>query len=325
MYRLSIALAIVLGLAVLAPSVGAAKYAGDPFTLGAGARGLALGGAVVAGPFDATAAYWNPAGMHFSHGRAVSAMHAETFGDLLNHDFVSFVDADPNRGSRFLAYGFYFYYLGGGGIKITDIDPVTQRFIVVSEESHADVLLAGSVSGRLNDAIDFGLTAKVIHRDIGTESGQGLTVDIGFLHQVSPNVRLGLMVSDATSGFIRYSGKTNDRGANVEAIYPTVKPGIMVSRRWRDFGGSLLASGDIKFEDLGEAAQFDAGSLSLDSHLGLELDYRTMFFGRLGLDIGRFTAGAGIDLRNISLDLAYLHHDDLDETFRVSAAYRWGN
>ncbi|RKX27409.1 MAG: hypothetical protein DRP47_06545, partial [Candidatus Zixiibacteriota bacterium] len=42
----------------------AAKYAGDAFSLGVGGRGLALGGAVIAGPFDATAAYWNPAGMN---------------------------------------------------------------------------------------------------------------------------------------------------------------------------------------------------------------------------------------------------------------------
>ena len=38
----------------------AAKYAGEAFSLGVGGRGLAMGGAVIAGPFDGTAAYWNP-------------------------------------------------------------------------------------------------------------------------------------------------------------------------------------------------------------------------------------------------------------------------
>ena len=67
----------------------AAKYAGEAFTLGVGARALALGGAVVAGPFDGTAGYWNPAGMNRLNGRYVTAMHAETFGSLLNHDYLS--------------------------------------------------------------------------------------------------------------------------------------------------------------------------------------------------------------------------------------------
>ena len=85
---------IILGLMTLCLISGnswSAKYAGDAFSLGVGGRGLALGGAVVAGPFDGTAPYWNPAGMNQLEGRIITAMHAETFGSLLNHDFVSYV------------------------------------------------------------------------------------------------------------------------------------------------------------------------------------------------------------------------------------------
>jgi hypothetical protein len=117
-----LAIAALVGLAISAGSAWAAKYAGDPFTLGAGARGLALGGAVVAGPFDGTSGYWNPAGMARLDGRYVTAMHAETFGSLLNHDFLSYIDARPKPNSKILAYGFYLYYLGGGGIKITQLN-----------------------------------------------------------------------------------------------------------------------------------------------------------------------------------------------------------
>ena len=45
-----------------------AKYAGEAFSLGVGGRGLALGGAFVAGPFDGTAPYWNPAGTGTDQG-----------------------------------------------------------------------------------------------------------------------------------------------------------------------------------------------------------------------------------------------------------------
>lgn len=300
----------------------AAKYAGDPFTLGAGARGLGLGGAVVAGPFDGTAGYWNPAGLNRLDGRYVTAMHAETFGSLLNHDFLSYIDARPRENSLIRAFGFYVYYLGGGGIKITQLNEFNRPY-VVSEESHADVLIAGSVAGKIKNKIDFGLTAKVIYRDIGTESGMGLTMDAGVLYQACSFIDLGLMVTDVTTGFIRYSGKTFSEGSHSESIYPAVKPGISVFRSYRDFTGRFSVSGDLKFENLKTAAQYWAGSMSVDSHYGWELGYRNMVFGRAGFDIGRFTTGGGVNIRNITLDFAYLHDTDLDGTYRVSAGYRF--
>ncbi len=308
---------------MLAPAgARAAKYAGDAFSLGAGARGLALGGAVVAGPFDATAAYWNPAGMNRLSGRSITAMHAETFGSLLNHDYVGYTDARPRPGATVRAFGFYGYYLGGGGIKITQLNEYDRPY-VVSEESHGDLLLGAALAGRIRDRIDFGLTAKIIYRDIGTESGYGLTLDAGALYDPYPWATVGLMVTDITTGFIRYSGKTFDSGSNTETIYPTVKPGLMLRRSYSDFTGRFTMSGDIKFESLKEAAQYWSGPLSVDSHFGGELGYRGAVFGRAGFDIGRFTAGGGVDVHNISVDFAWLHHSDLDETFRVSAAYRF--
>jgi len=313
---------VIIALLLIVPPAHAAKYAGESFSLGVGGRALALGGAAVAGPFDGTAPYWNPAGMNHLSGRYVTAMHAETFGSLLNHDFLAYVDARGGDQSLIRAFGFYVYYLGGGGIKITQLNEFDRPY-VVREENHGDFLLSAAVSGRFHPRVDFGLTAKIIYRDIGTESGYGLTLDAGALWQVHRYARLGLMVTDVTTGFIRYSGETFGDGANTESIYPTVKPGLMLSYDYRDFTGCFLASGDIKFENIRTAAQFWAGSISLDTHWGLELSYRDIVFGRAGFDIGRLTAGAGFNVKDLTIDFAYLHHDDLDETFRVSAGYRF--
>ena len=323
-----------MSLLVLCGAAEAAKYAGEAFTLGVGARALALGGAVTAGPFDGTAAYWNPAGMNSLNGRYVTAMHAETFGSLLNHDFIAYIDARPKENSLIRAFGFYVYYLGGGGIKITRLNEF-ERPYVISEESHGDFLFTGSVSGKIKSVVDFGLTAKIIYRDIGTESGYGLTMDAGLSYRVHKYARLGLTVTDITTGFIRYSGgsalmEATDSGdteyesdANTESIYPTVKPGLMLEYTYDDFTGRFLMSGDIKFEGIRNAAQYWSGPLSLDTHFGWEIGFREMVFGRAGFDIGRFTAGGGLDIKNITVDFAYMHHSDLDETFRVSAGYRF--
>ena len=212
---------IALAAMTLATSAHGAKYAGEAFSLGVGGRGLALGGAFVAGPFDGTAPYWNPAGMNYLRGRYITAMHAETFGSLLNHDFVAYVDATERPGSVIQAFGFYFYYLGGGGIKITALNEFDRPY-VVREESHGDFLFSAAVSGRISNRIDFGLTAKIIYRDLGPESGKGLTMDAGARYQVRDWISFGLMVTDITTGFIR---------ARHFKAGPTKKPSIPRSGR----------------------------------------------------------------------------------------------
>ena len=102
-----------------------------------------------------------------------------------------------------------------------------------------------------------------------------------------------------------------------------MKPGLAARYYYRDFVGRFLASGDVKFEGIRYAAQYWSGDISLDTHFGWEVGYREMVFGRAGLDIGRFTAGGGINVKRITVDFAYLHHSDLDETFRVSAGYQF--
>jgi hypothetical protein len=307
---------ICLTLAILLfVPVHAAKYAGDAFSLGVGGRALAMGGATVAGPFDASASYWNPAGLNHVTGHNLIAMHAETFGSLLNHDFVGYACNRSDTGLMVQSYGFYFYYLGGGGIKITDLDPSTLRPYVVREESHGDYLLAGALSGRIRNKIDVGLTVRVIYRDVGTISGYGLTADVGALYQPYDFARVGLVVTDLFSGFIRYSG------GNTESVLPTVKPAVLLTRSYQDFTGRFAASGDIKFEGIKQAAQFWVGDVSVDTHFGAEVGYKEMVFGRAGFDWGSFTGGVGVNIRRITIDLAYLHNSDLDETFRISAGF----
>lgn len=295
----------------------AAKYAGEPFTLGVGARHLAMGGAAVAGPFDGTSGYWNPAGLNYLSGKSITAMHAETFGSLLNHDFISYTSSLKSEKSRFKAYGFYLYYLGGGGVKITEANDATGRYEVLREESHGDFLFAGSISGKIKNKIDVGVTVKIIYRDVVEVTGYGLTADIGALYQPYEFARVGLVVTDVFSGFIRYSG------GNTESIIPTVKPGILLTHEIKNFAGRLAMSGDIKFEGIKFGAQYWLGDISLDTHYGLEIGWKEILFGRVGFDIGNFTGGIGLNLNRFNIDLAYLHNSDFEETFRISAGYNF--
>lgn len=303
------ALILILALSVAANG---AKYAGEPFSLGVGAGPLGMGGAVIAGSYDATSPYWNPAGMALMRGRQLQTMHAETFGSLLNHDYIGFASNNGKR-TGLNSYGAYLYYLGGGGIKITARDADSLWPYVLREENHFDLMLGGSLAGRLNNNLAYGLTAKLIYRDIAVETAYGLGLDAGVIYQVDTMITVALVVTDLTSTFLAYS---ND---NTETIYPAIKPGV--SLRWAANEASILVAGQsiIRFEGRRNNAELWLGEISADFQAGLEIGYRQTAFGRLGYDQGRFTIGLGAAFDRYLIDLAYLHHADLDETFRLSA------
>ena len=63
------------------------KYSNEFLNIGAGARGLAMGGAQVASAKDATAGYWNPAGLTgIKDQGSIGLMHAEYFSGIAKYD-----------------------------------------------------------------------------------------------------------------------------------------------------------------------------------------------------------------------------------------------
>ncbi len=66
------------------------KYSNEFLNIGAGARGMGMGGAQVASVNDATAGYWNPAALTSVQDHpSVSLMHAEYFAGIAKYDFGS--------------------------------------------------------------------------------------------------------------------------------------------------------------------------------------------------------------------------------------------
>src|SRR6476661_6837958 len=86
-------LSAFLFLLLLCPSTGYSqfrKYSNEFLNIGAGARGLAMGNAQVASVDDATAGYWNPAGLTgVKDNINVSAMHAEYFAGIAKYEYAS--------------------------------------------------------------------------------------------------------------------------------------------------------------------------------------------------------------------------------------------
>ncbi len=293
----------------------AAKYAGEPFYLGVGAHALAMGGAYGSAALDVSAGFWNPAGLTGVGIRQFAFMHSETFGSLLNHDYLAFAMPIDSVSKKTVA--FTLTRLGGGGVKITEWDLETNRPRIIREESHADYQFLLSYAFRYNEQFDFGASAKFIYRDIPTSSAYGQGADIGARYYPGNWLTFSLMVRDLTTTLLAYGNGTK------ESIYPTLTPGFMLFKAWDDISIRITGEGDIRFENLKDAAEFWMGSTSLDTHWGIEAGYRNTIFARGGVDIGKLALGGGLKVFPFQIDFAYLKHNDLDDSFRVSALFFW--
>ncbi|MBN1164465.1 MAG: PorV/PorQ family protein [Candidatus Krumholzibacteriota bacterium] len=321
----------------------AEKYAGEFMALGGGARAMAMGGAFAAIADDATATFWNPAGLaDFSALRSgpgdweLALMNSERFGNLIDYHFFSLaLPLKPGKS----AWGLSLIHMGIDDIRIIpwksgmvggdDGDDIFESHESLNFnyrdfplESANDYALFLSYAQVMNFG-NIGASAKLIRNDQVTGvSSFGIGIDIGFLHrEMWKDLRLGVKLQDATGTYISWStGKK-------EFIYPALKVGWGYPLAVKSMNSVLLLAvdGDFRFENRRSVSQFWLGRASADFHLGAELLIRDLVALRGGYDMGRLTAGAGFFLEDLGLwdvsvgiDYALLIHDELDTTHRIS-------
>jgi hypothetical protein len=309
--RLTFSVAILLS--ILSSTADSAKYAGEFLNLGAGGKPLALGGSFMAASGEVLSGYYNPAGLSSITGPQAIFMHSESFGSLLNHDFLAY-SRPLDSGSRKAALGISFYRLGGGGIYVTGKDQ-NNRFFVISEESHADYAGYFSYGRAFSEKLSGGISAKLIYRDIVDESAFGLGIDLGGLYSPKSWLSFGISLQDITTTLLSYStGKK-------EYIIPTARFGSSLNSRGGGFGADVYVDAETRFEGRRYASQYNIDGMSIDSHFGLEVDYREVIYGRVGSDVGNLTLGAGLVVKRFVIDVAMRDHSELDNTFLVSVTF----
>ncbi len=332
----------ILGVAVAlagmaaAPVLAADKYAAEFMKIGVGARALGMGGAFASVADDASAVYWNPAGLTFlARGQALG-MHAEQFGGEVGHDFASV--AYPLRGEGTAADGIVAF--GWDRVAVDDIEVTLDGLL----DYGADGVPGTGDAGEGNGAYDFGesfdfdkfrmesntnqaffftyaraLTAKIsiggsvklVRMNLVGTNATGVGADLGLIYQVDPSFTVGVMAHDLTTTRISW-----DTGAR-ESVAPAF---VLATYYARSVGGLGIVSGaaDVSITTDGreEVSQF-AGTADL--HAGIEYWYDRKLALRVGTDAGDLTAGTGVRWRQFGVDYAFLSHSDLDNSHRVSA------
>lgn len=336
--KISLLLLFILPLSLFAQL---RKYSNEFLNIGAGARGLAMGGAQVASAKDATAGYWNPAGLTgIKENANIGLMHAEYFGGIAKYDYVS--AAKPIQDNK--------RALGISILRFAIDDIPNTLFLVepdgrvnydnIQSFSTADYAFLLSFAQKIKETektkISFGLNAKVIYRKVGKfASAWGFGLDAG-LQAHGDKWHLGVVARDVTTTFNAWSFTFTEK--EKEILYLTkndipVKSTELTAPRLIIGGGydfklgksltlSAEANVDVTFDGKRNTV-YSGNTISIDPHIGLEASISDVFFIRAGITnfqrgtqdgdttnqkkvwIYQPSAGAGFKIKNIMIDYAF--------------------
>lgn len=272
---------VCLGFFILAfpPWLALAADAGPFLRIGVGARALGMGGAFVALSDDATAIYWNPAGIAQLESGELATMYTNQFGLGAHYSFLAY--GQPWGAEKGWAIGIV--NLSLAQIPITDLDehgrPVVIRYTGSSETA---LLLA---YGQALFRSSLGITVKGIRQTLADESSLGFGIDLGAKVPLFKALSLGAILR---TGFVNWS-------TGEKVVFPAQ---AVLGLAYRPIPKLSLG--------------FDIGlqtSRRLEVHLGTEYWLVPQLALRLGVDRGNLTAGAGFSIRQFKLDYAIMSHD----------------
>ena len=333
--------AVALAAVIAAVPAHATKYAGEFLKIQPGARAIGMGGAFTAVADDATAPYWNPAGMVYLPYREVLPQHSEKFGSLAKHDFMGTVLPLGGAKGKRAAMGLGFIRLAVDDIPITprpgdlrpgidfndggldnDIstsDPGNldnqwqpgERLLDLNlyQASASDMALLLSYARHRGVHWAFGGSLKFVRQSIPdtlfgehvTSFGAGL--DVGALYMPTDAVTIGAAVHDVTKTYLAWSNGVR------EQIDPTLDLGAAINfypaERQALTWALDLAWG---FERRQLDSQIKLGSVTADLRTGLEYWYRSTFALRSGLNGKDVTFGAGVRYKHVGVDYAASLH-----------------
>jgi hypothetical protein len=298
--------------------------------IGVGARAEAMGGAYTAQAGRSEMIYWNPAGLAYMDGVAVSFTHAEWLAET-SFDFFSVAAPLPFFGSVL-------------GLSFTSLAVPEQEVRTVEAPEGTgerydaqDYAVNVSFSAKLIPSFSFGLTGKYISQRIWTERGSQFAIDAGVFYQTP---LAGLSIGSSISNFgadISLSGKNlsniidpdlDNRGIeNIPVNYRTdASPLPQIFRFGLSYETPLPGRGNLT-----TAVDLMHPTGATESmNMGLEYGFNNLIFFRVGYlnrfernSINGLTFGGGIqytlkDRSDFVFDYAYSDWGILDKVHRLS-------
>ena len=280
--------------------------------IGVGGRATALGDAFVAISDDASALYWNVAGLAQFKDSEIIISHSAWLVDI-NHDFLGAVyhlDSDNTFGLSFTSLWM-------------DKMPVTTEFAPFGTGEYfgfSDIAIGLSYARKMTDQFSFGGTVKYIEETLDKLSMRGIMIDLGTYYKT------GL-------GSTRFAVVVSNFGAELAPDGDIVLVGKREKSEWQSFAPPTVFRIGFAFEPIDNEENRLTTAIQLNHpndnsenvSLGAEYGWRKILFLRAGykfnVDEQNYTFGAGI---NVPISIAQFSFDYAYSNFvRLGSAHRF--
>jgi tetratricopeptide (TPR) repeat protein len=282
---------LVLTFLLIQNSVFASEASGgDPagfLSWGAGARSLGMGKAYTAVSDDASATYWNPAGLASISQNEIGSLYSSLYEDTTLSYFGL---AYPTMFGG--TYGINITMLSSGNFIKTD-----NNNFPVGEFSDAQKSVGLSYGRYFNNKLAVGISLKNLTRTLDNNSDNSILLDAGSKLTVNDNLCLALVMQNI------FSLKSGDTSDNFPLVYK--------------LGGAL------KLFDKRITLAADIDNTPATWHLGGEYLLGITAL-RAGFDPEEITLGMGLNIKTIKIDYAYANHQELGSSSRFSIGLIFG-
>lgn len=308
-------LILVVALGLISPGLahGARQFAkvgtigGQVLKIGIGARAVAMGSSFVSVADDATAVYWNPAGIARIQKGVLSLNHTTWLAD------IGYAQATYLFHTRFLP--------GTIGISARSLYMDAQQVRTVfrpqgdGRSFDAGDMTLGVTYGRsLTDKFSAGIGANYLQSSLASYTGNAVVFDFGTLYNTGyRSLRIGMSIQNIGSDMTFIDDPVK---------MPTVFRVGMSMNLYESGNQMVLMAGDFSHPpDNSERASW-----------GMEYGFKEFFFLRSGYqfnsDLETFSAGLGFKLAaalnsEARVDYAYTDMGSMPAVHRVSVDFRF--
>ncbi len=266
------------------------------FSIGGGARAMGMGNGFIGLADDATAIYYNPAGLTSLQTQQVSFLHAVLFEET-TYDFIAY------------AYPSIWGTFGVAGMRIgtDDIGRRGSDYYDLGRFSASQMQILFSYSRAFLNRYSAGITFKMNHQSIDNYSAYGFGFDLGGRAKIINNLYAGLVIQDIIGAKMQLISEK-------ERIPITFKTGLSYYLSKKDFPVFGRVNLDLEKPE----------NRSVKVRTGFEAIHNSGLALRAGYDRDNPSLGMGIQYQNLFVDYAYKFIDHLSDSHRFSFTLNFG-
>lgn len=266
------------------------------FITGTGARALGMGGAFTSVADDASAVFYNPAGLGLIANQEFTLMHA-TFFEGTQYNYAGWVYPTLKSG------GF------GIGLMRVGTDDITRRnnYVDIGNFGFSNLQLLLSYGNRIHENISLGTNFKIVYQSIDHYSDYGLALDFGIKAKLTKHLSTGFIARDIIPAEIKL--------ISTKESFPT------------SIAGGLSYENNFENEMIDFTAAFEiekSENRSLKVHTGSELTFSNRYSLRAGYDRDNLSFGLGYIYNNLLIDYTYKVLDYIEDSHRFSLSFLIG-